>query len=147
MADCANACVFCEIVAGRAPARRVFENEHALVVLDIQPLSRGHCLVVSKRHVQFWHELGAEESAGVFSAAHTVAGRMMARLEPDFVCMYARGRRIPHTHVFLVPSFQGDVLDRFFNAVEGVQESSDELAALKRADEMDEASRQLRDPL
>jgi histidine triad (HIT) family protein len=146
MADQAQVCVFCEIVAGRAPAHRVFENEHSLVILDIQPLARGHCLVLSKRHAQFWHELGPEESASVFSAAHTVAGRLMARLDPDFVCMYARGRRILHTHVFLVPSSQGDVLDRFFNAVEGVQESAGELAALKRREAMEEAARQLRDP-
>ena len=147
MADQAQVCVFCEIVAGRAPAHRVFENDHSLVILDIQPLSRGHCLVLSKRHVEFWHELEPDEIASVFSAAHVVAGRMMARLDPDFVCMYARGRRIPHTHVFLVPSFQGDVLDRVFNAVEGVQESSDGLAALRSASEMEEASGRLRDPL
>jgi len=141
----AHTCVFCEIVAGRAHAHRVFENEHALVILDIQPFAEGHCLVLSKRHVQFWHDLTAEESAGLFAAAHAVAGRLMARLHPDFVCTYARGRRIPHTHVFLVPSFGGDVLDRYFNALEGFQESPDRLAALKRPEAMVRAARRLRD--
>ncbi len=147
MADRAATCVFCEIVAGRASAYRVFENERSLVILDIQPFSRGHCLVLSKRHTQFWHELEPEESASLFSAAHTVADRMMQCLKPDFVCMYARGRRIPHTHIFLVPSFGGDVLDRFFNALEGFQESPDRLAALKQREAMEETARQLREPL
>jgi len=49
----------------------------------------------------------------------------------DFVCMYARGRRIPHTHIFLVPTYSGDVLDRFFNALELFQESPPKLAALR----------------
>ncbi|MGD1148438.1 MAG: HIT family protein [Thermoanaerobaculaceae bacterium] len=147
MADAAPPCVFCEIVAGRAPAYRVFESERSLVILDIQPFSRGHCLVLSKRHAQFWHELEPEENASLFSAAQIVADRMMRRLKPDFVCMYARGRRIAHTHVFLVPSFGGDVLDRFFNALEGFQESPDRLAVLKQREAMEEVARQLRDQL
>ncbi len=143
MADEPASCVFCEIVAGRAPAHVVYENEHALVILDIQPLAEGHCLVVSKRHTQFWHELERGEAAGVFAAAHTVANRLAERLAPDFVCMYARGRRIPHTHLFLVPSSAGDPLDRFFNALEGFQEAPDRLAALRRPQSLDDAARTL----
>ena len=44
--------------------------------------------------------------------------------------MYARGRRIPHTHIFLVPTFGGDLLDRFFNALEKAQEAPKDLARL-----------------
>jgi histidine triad (HIT) family protein len=61
---------------------------------------------------------------------------MMKTLKPDFVCMYARGRRIPHTHIFLVPTCRGDVLDRFFNALELFQESPEELAALREEKSM-----------
>jgi ABC-type transporter lipoprotein component MlaA len=50
------------------------------------------------------------------------------------------------THVFLVPSFGGDVLDRFFNALEGVQESPDRLVALKQAEAMQEIARLLCEP-
>jgi histidine triad (HIT) family protein len=145
MAEAEGNCIFCEIVAGRAHAWRVYENEHALVILDIQPFTAGHCLVLSKRHVQFWHDLTGAESASVFEAAHRVAGRLQRALEPDFVCMYARGRRIPHTHVFLVPSFSGDVLDRFFNALEGFQESPDHLVEIKQAEVMERTARLLRE--
>lgn len=41
--------------------------------------------------------------------------------------MYARGRRIPHTHIFLVPTYRGDLLDRFFNALEKAQEAPRDL--------------------
>jgi len=63
--------------------------------------------------------------------AGIVSRKMMHSLQPDFVCMYARGRRIPHTHIFLVPTYSGDVLDRFFNALELFQESPPKLAALR----------------
>ena len=138
-------CVFCEIVAGRAPAHVVHEDERSLCLLDIHPFTKGHCLVVSKRHVQFWHELEPEENQSLFQVARTVADRMVQRLEPDFVCLYSRGRRIPHTHLFLIPTFAGDVVDRFFNALEGFQESPPALARLAAPEAMQEVLEELRD--
>ncbi|MFZ4372062.1 MAG: HIT family protein [Mycobacterium sp.] len=44
------ACVFCEIVAGTAPAVRVYEDDDVLGILDIRPFTRGHTLVIPKRH-------------------------------------------------------------------------------------------------
>ena len=124
-------CVFCEIVEGRRKAYRLYENKHSLVILDINPLARGHCLAISKRHIQWWYELDEAEVSSLFYAAKVVSERLMKILKPDFVCMYARGRRIPHVHLFLIPSFSGDLLDRFFNTLEGFQESVDELSGLK----------------
>ena len=80
------------------------QNEHGIVIRDAFPVSKGHTLVISKRHVSWWHELTDTENASLFRLAQTVAGRMMDTLHPDFVFLYARGRRIPHTHIFLVPN-------------------------------------------
>lgn len=133
-------CVFCEIVEGRREAYKIYENEDSLVILDINPLAKGHCLAISKRHVQWWHELQESEVTSLFNAAKVVSERLMKVLKPDFVCMYARGRRIPHVHVFLIPSFSGDLFDRFFNTLEGFQESVDALSRLKfRLEELWEA--------
>jgi histidine triad (HIT) family protein len=115
-------CIFCQIVAGKAEACRIYEDEFSLGILDINPFTRGHCLVLSKRHVPWWHDLNEEETKSLFSVSRIIAQKLKKALQPDFVCMYARGRRIPHTHIFLVPTFGGDMLDRFFNALEGAQE-------------------------
>ena len=138
-------CIFCEIVAGDLPCHRIYEDELSLAILDINPFSRGHCLVVPKRHVPWWHELSPDENASLFRVAKVVAEKMMTALAPDFVCMYARGRRIPHTHIFLVPTYQGDILDRFFNALELFQESPPELAALREKDSMEDVAELLRE--
>jgi len=138
-------CVFCEIAAGRAPAYIVHQNELSLAILDIHPYTKGHCLVIPRRHVPWWHELTAEENRSLFDLAREVGDKMTKAPKPEFVCMYARGRRIPHTHIFLVPTFPGDVLDRFFNALEKFQESPQELAALKSGASMEEAARLLRE--
>ncbi len=140
-----DTCVFCEIVAGRGEAHRIAENDHAIAILDIQPFSPGHTLVLSRRHVPWWHDLAEEEAAGVFALAHRVANRLKATFDPEFVCLYARGRRIPHTHLFLVPSVGGDVLDRHFNELEKKQETSGELAALRRKESREAAVRRIRE--
>jgi histidine triad (HIT) family protein len=139
-------CIFCQIIAGAAKAHIVYENELSLAILDINPWSKGHCLVIPKRHVPWWHELTEEETASLFSAARVVSGKIMSAFEPkpDFVCMYARGRRIPHTHIFLVPTYKGDPLDRFFNALEGFQEAPLELMELRSAKCMEETGDMLR---
>jgi len=139
-----NGCIFCDIIDGIAPGNKIYEDELSLAILDINPFSKGHCLVIPKRHVPWWHELTAEENASLFRVAQIVAEKMMAALKPDFVCMYARGRRIPHTHIFLVPTYQGDVLDRFFNALELFQESPPKLAALREEKSMEEVAELLR---
>jgi len=137
MADRTVECVFCRIVAGRGPSHRIAENAKALAILDIHPFSPGHTLVVSKRHVPFWHQLTGKEAADLFALAHRVARRLSKTFDPEFICLMARGRRIPHTHIFLVPTRAGDVLDRHFNGLEKVQEGSEELASLR-----DQASRE-----
>ncbi len=139
-----QACAFCEIVAGRGAAHVVDEDALSLALLDINPFAEGHCLVVSKRHVPWWHDLSDDEIVSVFLMAKRVARRLGTAFSPEFVCMYARGRRIPHTHIFLVPTRNGDVLDGFFNAMERVQESQALLAGLKTPDALKSAAAKIR---
>ena len=137
-------CAFCEIVAGRAPAHVVEEDELSFCLLDINPFTEGHCLVISKRHVPWWHDLSEEEIVSLFRMARRVANRLRDAFSPEFVCLYARGRRIPHTHVFLVPTRKGDILDGFFNALERFQESPQALAALRDGNSLAQAADKIR---
>ncbi len=137
-------CIFCEIVAGRAPAYKVCEDEFSLCLLDVNPYARGHCLVIPKRHVPWWHDLTPRETESLFRLAQSGAQKIMKSLQPDFVCLFARGRRIPHTHLFLVPTSSGDVLDRFFNALETFQESPPRLVQFREHGQLEETARLLR---
>jgi histidine triad (HIT) family protein len=137
-------CIFCDIVEGKAEAYRVYEDERSLGILDTNPFAQGHCLVISKRHIPWWHDLSEEETESLFSVARVIAQKIMKAFKPEFVCMYARGRRIPHTHIFLVPTFGGDLLDRFFNTLERFQESPEALARLREQPSMQEAADRLK---
>lgn len=138
-------CIFCAIAAGKAPAYRVFEDDLSYAILDINPFTQGHCLVIPNRHVPWWHELTEAEMTSLFKVAKMVANRMMQVFKPDLVTLYARGRRIPHTHLFLVPTHGGDLLDRYFNALEKFQETPAELVQLREAAALAETARLLRE--
>jgi histidine triad (HIT) family protein len=137
-------CVFCEIVAGKTPAHCIYEDELSLGILDINPFAEGHSLVIPKRHVPWWHDLTEEETESLFRVARIIAKKLMKAFAPEFVCLYARGRRIPHTHIFLIPTKSGDFLDSFFNNLERVQESAEELAKLRDPAALAAAARKLK---
>ncbi len=67
------ACVFCEIVAGTAPAIRVYEDDDFLGILDIRPFTRGHTLVVPKRHTVDLTDTPAETLAGMLAVGQRIA--------------------------------------------------------------------------
>ena len=141
----AQRCVFCEIVRGQAPAHRIYEDELSLGLLDINPFAEGHSLVISKRHVPWWHDLTEKEIESLFRVASIIAKKLMEAFAPEFVCLYARGRRIPHTHIFLIPTRSGDFLDRLFNNLEKVQESAVELTKLRDPAALAAAALKLKD--
>ncbi len=130
--DKGKKCVFCEMVKGRALAFKIYEDEFSMVILDINPFAKGHCLVLSKRHVPWWHDRTERETESSFQVARIVAQKIMKTFRPDFVGMHARGRRIPHTHIFLVPTYPDDMMDRFFKTLEKAQESPKHLVELGR---------------
>lgn len=69
-------CVFCKIVAGTAPSRKVYENEHVLAFWDIRPRAKVHLLVIPKQHVaslKELDELSVEARAALLSACVKVA--------------------------------------------------------------------------
>jgi histidine triad (HIT) family protein len=109
-------CPFCQIVAGKAPARKVYEDEHTLVFLDLHPISRGHTLVIPKKHVQWFTDMEPQDGvAGPFlKTCYVVARRLRNAFDCEYVTMLIRGTRVPHLHMLLIPTIKGEenLLDR-----------------------------------
>jgi diadenosine tetraphosphate (Ap4A) HIT family hydrolase len=106
-------CIFCEIVAGRAPASVVFEDDRFLALLDIHPMRPGHTLVIPRRHVVRLDELGADGLA-LFGFATRVARAVRAGLPCDDVNLVlndgpAANQTVPHAHVHVIPRRKGDL--------------------------------------
>ncbi|HEV8360699.1 MAG TPA: HIT family protein [Candidatus Thermoplasmatota archaeon] len=109
MADC----IFCRIARGEVPARKVYEDEHAVAFLDAQPLARGHTLVVPRAHAEHVEDMSDLVARHVFGAAHKLAGRVAkaAGAEGTTIAVNngkAAGQEVPHVHVHIVPRWSRD---------------------------------------
>lgn len=103
-------CPFCDIVAGRAPARKVYEDEHTLAFLDLHPISRGHTLVIPKKHVMWFTDIEPQDGvAGPFlKTCYVVARKLKHAFDCEYVTMLLRGTRVPHLHMLLIPTIKGE---------------------------------------
>ena len=111
----ADACVFCAIVAGTAPAERVYEDDWTVAIMDIHPAVAGHVLVIPKRHSpDLWH-IDPEDAERAMAASVEVAGMIRRALAPDGInLVHASGRAawqtVFHFHLHLVPRHERDGL-------------------------------------
>ena len=101
-------CLFCGIVAGEIPSRTVYEDETTVAFLDVNPLARGHTLVVPKDHHETVQEMPAELAGDVFQTVRRVGPAVEAAGDGEATSIAvnngpASGQEIPHVHVHVVP--------------------------------------------
>jgi histidine triad (HIT) family protein len=106
-------CVLCRIVSGELESWTIYEDDYCIGVLDVAPCAPGHCLVVPRQHVERFHDLPEDAIANLFTAAAAIARKIKRAYAPDHVCMFIRGGRLPHLHVALFPSMEGDGVSGF----------------------------------
>ena len=95
--------IFSKIVAGEIPSYKVAENESFYAFLDINPLQKGHTLVIPKHEVDYILDLSNEEYAGLFLFAKQVATAIGKAFPCRKVGLAVLGLEVPHAHIHLVP--------------------------------------------
>ncbi len=108
-------CIFCEIVARRAPAARIYEDEAVLVFLDLFPAAPGHTLLIPKRHYENLYEADEPSLLAVTAAARHAAHALRRARSPEGLTVVqlngaAAGQTVFHYHVHLIPRRHGDNL-------------------------------------
>lgn len=108
-------CIFCAIVAGDAPSHPVIGTEHTLAFLDINPVTRGHTLVVPKRHADDLWDVDGEDVARVMRTAWEVAAMARDQLGADGINLFHATRavawqEVDHFHVHVLPRYASDGL-------------------------------------
>ena len=97
------ATIFSRIIAGEIPCYKVAENEKFFAFLDINPLVKGHTLVVPKQEVDYIFDLSDEDLA----ALHSCAKKIARAIEKAFPCKKVGeaviGLEVPHAHIHLIP--------------------------------------------
>ncbi|MCT2342593.1 HIT family protein [Niallia taxi] len=107
-------CIFCKIVAGEIPAKKVFENEHVVAFLDISQVTKGHTLVIPKTHVKDIYELTPEIAKNLFEVVPSIANGIKEAFEPVGLNTLNNngekaGQSVFHYHMHLIPRYgKGD---------------------------------------
>ena len=102
-------CIFCEL-----PESRIhYESDLWLVVRDGFPISPGHSLIISKRHVKDYFEISEHEHSELQSVINIAKKQLDKELKPDSYniginCGEAAGQTVFHLHIHLIPRFKGD---------------------------------------
>ena len=106
-------CIFCKIAAGEIPSATLYEDDDFRVILDIEPASKGHALILPKEHYANLYELDDELAAKVL----VLAKKMITKLTDIVGCDgynvvqnngKAAGQTVFHFHMHLIPRYEND---------------------------------------
>jgi histidine triad (HIT) family protein len=109
----AEDCIFCKIATGEAPANIVQEDEHTVAFMDLNPWTRGHALVIPRRHSRNLYEIEDGDLDRTLEAAKRLALAMRERLGCDGLNLLnssepAAWQTVFHFHVHVIPRYEDD---------------------------------------
>ncbi|MDO5136740.1 MAG: HIT family protein [Eubacteriales bacterium] len=106
-------CIFCKIANGEIPSATLYEDEDFRVILDLNPVSRGHALILPKAHAKNIYELPEELAGKAMVTAKKMAERMTKALGCEGFNILQNngelaGQTVFHFHMHLIPRYKGD---------------------------------------
>jgi histidine triad (HIT) family protein len=106
-------CIFCKIAKGEIPSDKIYEDENFLAFLDINPVVKGHTLLIPKKHFAWMQETEDETIAEIFKLCKKIMQAAIKGLPCDYVQISVVGKDIPHFHIHLIPRHFNDNLPQF----------------------------------
>lgn len=108
-------CIFCKIVKDEIPADKIYEDDRVLAFMDIRPVSRGHALVIPKRHAADIVESDNTDIADAIIQAKRIAVAIQHALKADGFTIStnrgeAAGQTVFHLHFHIIPRYREDGL-------------------------------------
>ncbi len=99
-----NACVFCSIIEGNSPSIKIAENDDSIAVLDINPISHGHTLIIPKKH-------DSEPTKETQELAFKIGGKILEELKPNDITTRAT-KVMGHTILNVIPLYDNTDLEK-----------------------------------
>jgi histidine triad (HIT) family protein len=115
-------CIFCSIIEGKIPSYKIDENKDSIAVLEINPISKGHVLILPKKHLESSGKLPASS----FSLAKKIAKKIKSKLKPKDVQIHS-SNVFGHEILNVLPIYDHESMDS-----QRYQESKEELEKLKK---------------
>lgn len=112
-------CIFCQIVTGKAPTWKIYEDDRVIAILDHRPVREGHAMVIPKIHVDHFIDLDDELSAHICKVGNIVGRKIQDVLKPKRVGFAVAGFGVAHAHYHVVPMWdEFDVTSAQYAAIQ-----------------------------
>lgn len=130
-----NNCIFCKLANGDIPTRSIYEDEDFNVILDAEPATKGHALILPKEHYKNLYEISDETAAKAMKLAKKMAVTMTEKLGCDGFNLIqnnneAAGQTVFHFHMHLIPRYEDDRQSILWTPMEHTAEELDEVQKL-----------------
>ena len=104
-------CIFCKIAAGEIPSRKIYEDSDLIAIMDLNPTSKGHSLIIPKEHCTNIYDIDEDIAAKVMKTAKKLATKMTVALNCDgFILLQnngeTAGQTMFHFHMHLIPRYK-----------------------------------------
>lgn len=106
-------CIFCKIIDGNIPSEKVYEDDLFIAILDINPVNKGHLLVLPKKHSENIFDFDEPEISNIMKVIKKLSKALMDALNAEGVNIIqnnckAAGQIIFHSHFHIIPRYSGD---------------------------------------
>lgn len=106
-------CIFCQIVNKEIPSYCIYEDEQVMAFLDISQVTKGHTLIIPKKHVESLLDCDDEILVHMSKVAKMLANRITERTQAKGMNILSNiheiaGQSVPHFHIHLIPRYQND---------------------------------------
>lgn len=106
------ASIFSKIISGEVPGYKIYEDDYVCAILDINPIQKGHTLVIPKQEVDQLFELDEKYFDHMMHRVRYLAQVIKAKTNCARVCVFVEGYGVPHVHVHLVPTNKPEDFDK-----------------------------------
>lgn len=108
-------CIFCKIINGDIPSKKVYEDKDVLAILDISQATKGHTLVIPKKHYDNILSINEDDYLAVMKKVKELSNKIVTNLGAEGVnilnnCNEVAGQSVMHFHVHIIPRYKKDDL-------------------------------------
>ena len=133
-----SSCIFCRLLKGEIPSSRIFEDDASVAFLDINPVSKGHTLVIPKVHGELLTDLPSNVLQRLILSVQKVARAQYRALGAVAINVTQAngakaGQCVPHVHFHVIPRYAGDPDHQWTPGAYAGSEERDQYAARIRA--------------